>query len=67
MEGAFCVCRVRGIVHEASEEGRLSGWGCGGPRTSFATQAAYDFHCGAAPTFICDKLQMMCNSPTIDA
>ena len=22
MEGAFCVCRVHGIVHEASEEGR---------------------------------------------
>jgi len=21
-EGAFCVCRVHGIVHEASEEGR---------------------------------------------
>jgi hypothetical protein len=22
MEGAFCVCRVHRIVHEASEEGR---------------------------------------------
>jgi hypothetical protein len=26
MEGAFCICRVHGIVHEASEEGRR-GWG----------------------------------------
>jgi hypothetical protein len=25
MEGAFCVCRVHGIVHEASE-GRRGGW-----------------------------------------
>jgi hypothetical protein len=24
MEGAFCVCRVHGIVHEASEEGRAA-------------------------------------------
>jgi len=26
MEGAFCVCRVHRIVHEASEEGRRGGW-----------------------------------------
>jgi hypothetical protein len=41
MEGAFCVCRVHGIVHEASEEGRRGGWAVRRtPRTSFATQAA---------------------------
>src|SRR5262249_48496799 len=27
MRGAFCACRVDGIVHEASEEGRRGGWG----------------------------------------
>ena len=26
MEGAFCVCRVHGIVHETSEKGRRGGW-----------------------------------------
>jgi len=26
MEGAFCVCRVHGIVHTASEEGRRGDW-----------------------------------------
>jgi hypothetical protein len=45
MEGAFCVCRVHGIVHEASEEGRCGGWaGEAYPRTSFATQAVYNLH-----------------------
>jgi hypothetical protein len=40
MEGAFCMCRVHRIVHEASEEGRR-GWAVRHtPRTSFATQAA---------------------------
>ena len=40
MEGALCVCRVHGIVHEASEEGRRGGWAVRRiPRTSFATQA----------------------------
>src|SRR5580693_10025723 len=35
MEGAFCMCRVHGIVHEASEEGRRSGWAVRRtPRTS---------------------------------
>jgi hypothetical protein len=41
MEGAFCVCRVHRIVHEASEEGRRSGWAVmRTPGTSFAAQAA---------------------------
>ena len=38
--------RVHGIVHEASEEAGPR-WRLGGetyPRTSFATQAAYDFY-----------------------
>ena len=26
MEGAFCGCRVHGIAHEASEEGRRADW-----------------------------------------
>src|SRR5271165_1232934 len=35
MEGAFCMCRVHGIVHEASEEGRRGGWAVRRtPRTS---------------------------------
>ena len=53
MEGAFCMCRVHGIVHEASEEGRRGG--SGGetfPRTSFATQAVYNLHSGAAPVHL---------------
>jgi hypothetical protein len=45
MEGAFCVCRVHRIVYEASEEGRRGGWAVRRtPRTSFAMQAADDFH-----------------------
>ena len=40
MEGAFCVCRVHRIVHEASEEGRRGGWAVRRtPGMSFATQA----------------------------
>ena len=65
-EGAFCVCRVHGIVHEASEEGRRGGWAvrrtpadvvrdAGGGRTS--TEAR-------RPDF-CDKLQIKCNPSTI--
>jgi hypothetical protein len=66
MEGAFCACRVHGIVHEASEKGRRGGWAVRRtPRTSFATQAVYNLHSGAAPV-ICDKLQMKCNPPTIE-
>ena len=65
MEGAFCMCRVHGIVHEASEEGRRGGSAVRRTRgTSFATQAVYNLHSGAAP-FICDELQMKCNSPTM--
>jgi hypothetical protein len=67
MEGAFCMCRVHGIVHEASEEGRRGGgWAvrrtrrdvvrdAGGGRTSTETRRP----------FICDKLQMKCNPPTV--
>src|SRR6185369_2472837 len=41
MEGAFCVCRVHRIVHEASEEGRRGGWAVSRtPGTSFAGEAA---------------------------
>jgi hypothetical protein len=51
MEGAFCVCRVHRIVHEASEEGRRGGWAvrrtrgdvvrdAGGERTS--TEARHE-------------------------
>jgi hypothetical protein len=40
MEGAFCVCRVHRIVHEASEEGRHGGWAVRRtPGMSFAAQA----------------------------
>ena len=40
MEGAFCMCRVHRIVHEASEDAAAAGR-CGVPGgTSFATQAA---------------------------
>ena len=50
MEGAFCMCRVHGIVHEASEEGRRGGWAVRRtPRTSFATPPVYNLHSGAAP------------------
>ena len=66
MEGAFCMCRVHGIVHEASEgpPRRLGGEAypadvvrdAGGGRTS--TEARH-------PN-VCDKLQMKCNPPTID-
>ena len=53
MEGAFCVCRVHRIVHEASEEGRRGGWAVRRtPRTSFATQAVYNLHSGAAPVHL---------------
>ena len=65
MDGAFCVCRVHGIVHEASEEGRRGGLVVRRtPRTSFATQAADGLprRHGAR---ICDRLQMKCNPPTI--
>ena len=49
MEGAFCVCRVHGIVHEASEEGHRGGWAVmRTPRTLVATQAVYNLHSGAA-------------------
>ncbi len=45
MEGAFCVCRVHGFVHAASEESRRGGRAVRRTsRTSFATQAAYDFY-----------------------
>jgi hypothetical protein len=41
MEGAFCVCRVHRIVHEASEEGRRGGWAVRRtPGMSSAAQAA---------------------------
>jgi len=50
MEGAFCMCRVHAIVHEASEEGRRGGWAVRRtPRTSFATQAVYNLHSCVAP------------------
>ena len=66
MGGAFCVCRVHRIVHEASEEGRRGGWALRRtPGTSFATQAAD----GLPPRRgmnVCDRLQMKCNPPTID-
>ena len=66
MEGAFCVCRVHGIVHEAFEEGRRGGWAVRRtPRTSFATQAADGLPLRRSMS-VCDKLQMKCNSPTID-
>ena len=53
MEGAFCMCRVHGIVHEASEEGRRGGWAVRRTaRTSFATQAVYNLHSGAAPVHL---------------
>ncbi len=52
-EGAFCMCRVHGIVHEASEEGRRGGWAVRRtPRTSFATQAVYNLHSDAAPSHL---------------
>ena len=39
-KGPSACCRVHGIVHEASEEGRRGGWAVRRtPRTSFATQA----------------------------
>ena len=61
MEGAFCMCRVHGIVHEASEEGRRRGWAVRRtPRTSFATRAVYNLHSGAAPVhlrYIADEVR----------
>jgi hypothetical protein len=44
MEGAFCVCRVHGIVHEALRRAAVATDGETYPRTSFATQTAYDFY-----------------------
>jgi hypothetical protein len=66
MEGAFCICRVHGIVHEASEEGRR-GWG-GEAYTADVVRDAGGVQppLGRRSPFICDKLQMKCNSPTID-
>ena len=68
MEGAFCVCRVHRIVHEASEEGRRGGSAvrrtpahvvrdAGGGRTSTEARRPR----------ICDKLQIKCNPPTINS
>jgi hypothetical protein len=66
MEGAFCVCRVHRIVHEASEEGRRGDWAVRRTRgTSFATQAANGPPLRRSMN-VCDELQMKCNSPTID-
>jgi len=67
MEGAFCACRVHGIVHEASEEGRRGGWGgeaypadvvrdAGGGRTSTE----------ARRPDVCDELQIKCSPSTMD-
>ena len=44
MEGAFCLCRVHGIVHEASEEAAVATGGVTYPRASFATQTTYDLY-----------------------
>jgi hypothetical protein len=44
MEEAFCVCRVHGIVHEALRRAAVATDGETYPRTSFATQTAYDFY-----------------------
>jgi hypothetical protein len=65
MEGAFCMCRVHRIVHEASE-GRRSGWTVEHtPGTSFATQAANGLPLRRSMN-VCDKLQIKCNPSTID-
>jgi hypothetical protein len=67
MEGAFCVCRVHRIVHEASEEGRRGGWAVRRIPGDVVRDA------GSGGTFtearhpgVCDRLQMKCNPPTID-
>ena len=66
MEGAFCVCRVHGIVHEVSEEGRGGGWAVRRTSgTSFATQPANGLSLRRSMS-VCDKLQIKCNLPTID-
>jgi hypothetical protein len=61
MEGAFCVCRMHRIVHEASEEGRRGGWAVRRtPRTSFAMPGRTNFQSGAAPLhlrLIADEVQ----------
>ena len=68
MEGAFCVCRVHGIVHEASEEGRCDGWAVRRTRRDVVRDAGgVQTSTQVLRPFICDKLQMKCNPPTIDS
>ena len=67
MEGAFCMCRVHGIVHEASEEGRRGDWAVRRtPRGRRSRRRRCTTSTQVLRPFICDKLQMKCNPPTID-
>ena len=60
------MCRVHGIVHEASEVGRRRGWAVRRtPRTSFATQAVYNLHSGAVPVHLAQLFKWA--QPQIDA
>ena len=65
MERAFLHVPCARDCARGLEVGRRRGWAVRRtPRTSFATQAVYTFHSGAAP-FIFDKSQIKCNSSTI--
>ena len=66
MEGAFCVCSVHGIVHEASEEGRRGGSAVRRTRGRRSRRRRRTTSTQAPRPFICDELQMKCNSPTMD-
>jgi hypothetical protein len=66
MEGAFCVCRVHRIVHEASEEGRGRLGGEAYPADVVRAAGGGRTSTEARRPNVCDRLQIKCNPPTID-
>jgi hypothetical protein len=54
-----------GIVHEASEEGRRGGWAVRRTRGRRSRRRRCTTSTQVPRPFICDKLQIKCNSPTM--
>ena len=65
MEGAFCVCRVHGIVHEVPEGPQRRLGGEAYPADVVLRRRRRTTSTQMPRPLICDKLQMKCNLTTM--